>query len=266
MYFHLAAYATTTAGAETNTDLPAPADGVFQRQNNHIIFTDPTVLIGAMHVGATVARARFANASLITHGIPHIWPVNVSATIPDRPWVSDFRDAPWELPQDEEITIEHTNGAADQVTTLLYLADQRIRYSLPAHLRALTVRATVVIAAGAENTWGTPVAVVFERALIQGTYAVVGCRVVAANAIAFRVRFPSQGEVNGKQYRPGGPVQNTATTLPSDYWERKKTEWGRFHTFEPPEIQVLSDAAGGTYEVRMDLLYLGRSRELVRGG
>lgn len=261
--WHLAAYATTTGGAVTDTDLPAPADGILQLRNNHLIISEPYDMIGAVHIGATVARARFSNPSMITHGISHLWPVNVSATVPSRAAFIDYRDNPIRLPMNEEITIEHTNGAADQVTSLLYLAAPQFSRNIPSGFPRLNVRATVVIAAGAENTWGLPVAITLERALQNGVYAVVGAWVVAANGIAFRLVFPSAPSYSGRQLRPGSLVQNTTTIIPIDQQREGYGEWGRFHTFEPPSIQILSDAAGGTYEVRLDCIYLGQSQSLL---
>ena len=98
----------------------------------------------------------------------------------------------------------------------------------------------------------------------NGVYAVVGCWVVAANALAFRLRFPAQPGVGGKQFRPGGLVQDAANLQPHPMFNGGLGEWGRFHTFELPQIQVLADAAGGTYEIRMALLYLGKDEMLLQ--
>jgi len=40
-------------------------------------------------------------------------------------------------------------------------------------------------------------------------------------------------------------------------------EWGRFHTFTPPQLEVFDDTAGGTYEVRLHLVRVGEDRTLV---
>jgi hypothetical protein len=69
---------------------------------------------------------------------------------------------------------------------------------------------------------------------------------------------------NGRQLRPGGLIQNTAALNPMPNQRFGFGEWGRFHTFELPSIQIYSDAAGGTYEVRLELTYLGQSNSLLQ--
>jgi hypothetical protein len=164
----------------------------------------------------------------------------------------------------EEITFAATTGAADQATVALFVAGREWSQNIPNGFPRFMVRATVVIAAGTEDTWGLPVAIVMERDLMNGVYAVIGAWVVAANALAFRIQFPSMQTYNGRQLRPGGLIQNTAALNPMPNQRFGFGEWGRFHTFELPSIQIYSDAAGGTYEVRLELTYLGQSNSLLQ--
>lgn len=265
MYHHIAAYSASLA-AGPNLDTTAALDEVITRRNSHLIFTNPLNLIWALPIGALLTRARFGNAALSQLSINHLWPIEVSATIPDLPQVLDYRDFPLALPQNEELTVELSNSGAGptQSTVILGLADPQWSQNFPSFLDRVTVRATVVITAGSETTWTALAEPVFERDLLNGVYAVVGAALVGADALAFRLRFPDQPDVNGKQFRPGGLVQNAANLQPNPMFMGGLGEWGRFHTFSPFEVQTFADAAGGTYEMRLQLLYLGKDESLLR--
>jgi hypothetical protein len=265
MYMHLAAYSESIAQL-TNTDINAAADDVLTRRNSHLIFTEQYNLLAAWAFGTSLARARFGNAALTQLGNNHIWPIDVTATVPDDPAIMDLRDAPLVLPQNEELTLEVTNTAAGPAEhgAILWLGLPEWNMNYPPFIDRLRTRATAVVVAGTETTWTALAELTFERDLLNGVYAVVGANVVAANALAFRLRFPDQPNARGKQHRPGGLVQDTAALAPWPAQFGGFGEWGRFHTFTPPEVQVFADAAGGTYEVRLDLLYLGRDEALLR--
>lgn len=266
--FHFAAY-NEAVGTVTNSDVDAVADGVFTRRNSHLIFTENYDLLAVYAGAANITRARFGNISLTQKGNNHIWPVERSATIPDLPQIMDFRDQPMRLPRDEELTIEVTTdgpamGTAD-VDFGLWIGAPGWSRNRARGIDRFVTRATVVIAAGAESAWTALAEPVFERDLMQGVYAVNGAWLVAANAIAFRLRFPDERDVDGKQLRPGSLVQNAIGDSPNRFVNGDMGEWGRFHTFSPPEVQVLDDTAGGTYELRLDLSYMGSDRTLITG-
>ena len=264
MYFHCLAYAESIDNT-ANSDMNAAADAVYGVRNNHLIITDPMNLIAAYPIGAQLTRARFGNAFYTQLTQTHLWPIEQSATVPDDPAVLDFRDGPMPIPINEEVTIEVTNAVAGPTATsaMLLLANDQWSQNWPAYQRRVLTRATTTIVAASETTWSAEANLTFERDLLNGVYAVVGCNVVAANALFFRLRFPDQLAVNAKQNRPGGPVQDTLALAPWKPLMGGLGEWGRFHTFNPPQVQVFADAAGGTYEVRLDLLYLGESRDLL---
>lgn len=261
---HIAAYSASLA-AGPNLDAAVVNDEVIGTRNNHLIFTDPYRLLVAQPIGALLNRARFGNAALQKYSFNHLHPLTVSATQPTNPQVLDFRDEPVDLPMNEELTVELGNSGAGptQSSVILVLGTNEWSTNMPRGEAELVTRATAVVTAGSETTWTALANMTFERDLINGTYAVVGASVVAAGALAFRLRFPDQKAIRGKQHRPGWLTQETFTTQPNPLWREGFGEWGRFHTFSPPQIQTLADAAGGTYEVRLSLLYLGSSRDLV---
>ena len=265
--YHLAMY-SESLGSVTNSDINAATDDVLGVRNSHLILTEPYDLIAYHGASSTLTRARFGNASLQQIGIPHLFPLGRSDTIPARPEIVDRRVLPIRLPMDEEITIEATTDAVGPVISnfVLWLKPEGETYNLPMGRDRLQVRATAVVVAGAASAWTALANLTFERDLLAGSYAIVGAVVVAANAIAFRLRFPDAVTIRGKQLRPGALVMNAVGLMP---WEAQfggLGEWGRFHTFSPPQVQCFDDTAGGTYEVRLDLVYLGQGRELVFGG
>lgn len=265
MHWHLAAYNEAVAQV-ADSDIDAVLDGVLTRRNSHLIFTEPYNLLWAAVLGSLTSRAKFANAGLTQLGENHLWPINVSATVPSLAQLMDLREYPMALPQNEELTIQATTTAAgpSDVNVVLALGAPGWSQNLPPYLARFVTRGTVVVVAGAESAWTALSELTFTRDLLNGVYSVIGASVVAANAVAFRLRFPDQPNVNGKQHRPGFLVQDTTAINPHPIWSGGMGEWGRFHTFTPPEIEVLDDTAGGTYEVRLDLLYLGRDESLLR--
>lgn len=264
MYLHTVAW-SASLGAGPNLDTAFSNDDVLGNRNNHLIVTDPYRVICAAPIGALITRMRFGNAALQRYSFVHLWPLIVSAAPTTNPVLNDMRDTPLVLPQNEEITVESSNSAVGPTATNLigWLAADGWTQNLPGYITKLTVRATVTVGAGSATTWGPLGNIAFERDLLNGVYAVTGCTVVAATGIAFRIRFPDQRNVYGKQHRPGFLIQPSATLQPSPLWDGDFGEWGRFHTFTPPQIQTFADAAGGTYEVRLTLLYLGEDRSLL---
>ncbi len=265
--FHTVAYSESIANL-TNTDINAALDEVLTRRNSHLIFTDQFNLLAVWAFGPSLARARFANAQLTQLGQNHIWPVEVSATVPDDPAVMDLRANPMILPQNEELTLEVTNTAVGPAEhgAIMWLGAADWNQNEPGYLDRFITRATAVVTAGTDTTWTALAEMTFERDLLNGVYAVMGANVIAANGLAFRLRFPDAINYRGKQLRPGGLVQDSAALAPWPPQFSGFGEWGRFHTFSPPEIQVFADAAGGTYEIRLDLRYLGKDESLLGMG
>lgn len=266
MYHHFVAYSESVAQL-TNTDINAVADEVLQSRNSHLIMSERFDVIAAHALGTTLTRLRFGNIGLTFRGVNHLFPTGRVATVDSRPGVIDRRLWPLELPMNEEITLEATTDAAGpaQVICGMWLAKPQWSQNIPLGMERFTTRATAVVAAGSETTWTALAPLVMERDLFNGVYAVVGCQVIAAAAFGFRLFFPSQRQASGRQLRPGGLVMQAI----GDYgWPAQSGgmgEWGRFHTFEMPSIQTVADAAGGTYEVRLDLVYLGERQDLLMG-
>lgn len=266
MNWHLTAWNANLSLANNQTTALVD-DTVLQRRNSNLILSEPYNLLAAYAIGVDMTRARFNNVALTTRGVPHLWPITRSATVVSRPRITDLRDMPLKLPVNEEIIMEVSqDGPAmgtSQSSVVAWVGKPDFKRNIPrGHM--FRVRATVVITAGAENAFTALATPVMERDLFGGVYSVVGAHLVAANGIAFRMFFPRQPCIEGRQHRPGGLVQNAIGDHPWEAQDMGFGEWGRFHTFEPPQVQVLSDAAGGTYELRLNVVFLGEDQSLLR--
>lgn len=262
--FHLAFYAVNQ-GAVTDGDMTAPADGLLGVRNNHLLLTEQYNLLASWASGLTLTRMRFGNPSLTQRGSNHLWPLDTVAQPPNLPLPMDRRRSPIMLPQNEEITLLGTNSGAGPQDDFaaLWLGTPNWGDDFPLSQDRYQIRATATIVAGAARTWGAEAAIVQERDLMAGVWAVIGAQVFYATGVAFRLRFPDQRAYSGKQLRPGSLLQTAVGNKPWDGTFGGLGEWGRFHTFSPPTVQIFADATGGTAELRLDCLFMGTDRDLL---
>lgn len=256
---HLAAYSASITAGATATDLAAVTDGEFTVRNSHLIFTDPLQLSGIFATGTGMLRPRFNVPTLNAIARFMVFPLNRSATVPSPAnWV-DLRDFPAPMPLNEEIAIEVGNDdAADQIQNVfLFLTQPGFSRNIPRGLARLNVRATGAVA-GIAQSWSTEGNLTFTENLKGGWYSVNGVYLQDAGVLAYRIVFPNGNMVNGKRFRPGGIAMEAINNIPLDWYPAGMGEWGRFHSFEPPRLQVFANATGAsTQEVRLDLTYLG---------
>lgn len=257
--FHTLAYSLTGGAALADGDVTAPADQSFTRRNGHFIFSEAYNLIAAWVLGATITRARFNVPTLNAVARHQFWPVEVGTVVPARVYIQDLRDYPLALPINEEIAIEATNAAAEQATAILTVATPDWNRNLPRGIQRLVVRATGAVALTA-FTWSALGAIAFAENLRGGWYAVVGMQCFCPNMLAVRLVFPRVTAYNGRILRPGVLGQNAIANAPADWQMGGLGEFGRFHSFEPPQIECFGIAAGAAVqEIRLDLVYLGNT-------
>lgn len=268
MHTHLVAYSSDLPNA-ANQQLVAVPDGVFSVRNNRLIVTEPYAVVAAYVGGQHVTRCRWDSATLNQLSDRQIWPLNRTPTPPSPPNVVTNIQFPYDFPQSEEVgLIVHTDGPSmgnANVHTFVWLATSQFTPRVAPYREHLTVRATATIQAGSATSWSDLYNLTFSRELVTGVYAVIGASCVIANGLAFRLRFPDQGSVRGKQLRPGGLCGQNAGTFEWPFQHYGLGEWGRFHTFSPPELQILGQTSAGTAEVYLDVAYLGRDESLLVG-
>lgn len=280
MAFATLVYSDSAAPAgATNDDFRAASDPDFAVRNNHYIFTEDYNLAAIAVVGASVTRGRFQSSTLTAVGELAIFSANRSATVPSNPFVEMLMPSgQWlNLPKNEEIQVQVSNNlgaATEQETAVLWVTTDDWTANLPTPAAApfnITgkIRATFTVTPTV-NAWSGGQNIVLSAGLRNGVYAVVGGYCQGANAAAWRIIFPKFKLYNGRKMRPGGLIQNAVGDIPAfnfPYGERIWGEWGRFHTFELPTVEVFGlTASSTTYQLFLDVVYLGTDLSLLSQG
>lgn len=256
--WHLACFAGAKTDSTANEAIPAPADAVLTPlgTTRYLIPTDMEIF-GAFAANDTITRARIATESLRTLGLPEIYPLNVVAE-PTLPLSIDWRlNDPIRVKRNDSLSVECSNGAstADFAWAGLYLRTQK--YGVPAG-PVTTVSGTSANTLVA-NAW-TAAGITLDQNLPVGDYAVVGMKVVCADAWAARLIFPA-----GQGMRPGTMTGETVAGYEYQDQARhgKLGEWGRFHSVNIPQLEVLGHTAGAeTPRVYLDVVQLNNNPQL----
>lgn len=264
--------ATAAAAGATNVDLVAASDADFSQRNSHYIFTERYRLLGVAPVGVSVTRGRYQVPTWNAIGEATIFNVNRALTPPSNPQADWSLQYPPEVPLNEEFQVQLSNnlGAATEIeNALIWLATDDWSQNIPRGRTPLLVRATSVITPTL-NAWSGPQAITLSQSLRGGVYAVVGAVVQGANSVAFRVIFPRYRLYHGRKLRPGHLVQTALGDVTNNQHYPPGMdlgEWGRFHTFELPQIEVFGTlAAAITYQVFLYLVYLGEEISQLNQG
>ncbi len=199
----------------------------------------------------TVAsQMRLTSPSLLRRGFEYyLQPLASGLNAGSPPEIIDLSRNPLQLDVDEALQSQVLSnpGAATQHKLITLLADGPPQPITGQEIR--TVRATAAITE-VVNVW-TNGALTFPVSLQAGRYAVVGCRVVSSNGVAFRLRF------QGSPWRPGGVVANNEPDLDHPLFRKGMMGvWGEFDHRSPPTLDVLG-VTSTAQEVFLDLIYLG---------
>lgn len=278
MGFALLDYNGAAVGVNaSNTDLSAVTDPDFSQRNNHYIFTEQYQLLGAMMVGANVTRGRFQVPTWNALGEVILFNANRSLQPPSNSQWDWYGPMGPMIPQKEEFQCQVSNNlgaGTEQENIALLLATNDWSANIPRGLTTgvsvggvFPVRVSFTVTPTI-NVWSGGQALTFSQSLRGGAYSVVGATVQGTNAAFFRMIFPRYKLYNGRKLRPGGPIQNAVGDFINSQiqpWMIGLGEWGRFHTFEPPTIEVLGTTAGAiTYQGFLWLVYLGPDESLLQ--
>jgi hypothetical protein len=261
--FHHSAYWLAAAAAATLQDIPAVPDTVFTTQNGtgglaHFIYTDQLQYLGLAGMSATGTQMQIYSPSLIPYGLLNIWPLNASATPPSYPRLFDLRSRPIVIPTNEQIQFLETDTATPAVSGHVWIASQNwTQNTVVGQFRSvMQLTASVAIVAG---KWSGLNSVTFTQQPLGGWYAVTGAWCLATTARAWRMFFPRSPNINGRQWRPGGLVSHAIGDNVTPGWDNGLGNWGAFHTFEPPLIEVLGDTTGAaTQTLYLQCEFLGQ--------
>lgn len=257
---HLLAFSESTAAAASDDQINAVADPEFTTRNNRFIFTEPYNMIGIFGNGASMTRARLNVPEINAIARHQIWPVERSATIPDEPGWQDYRDYPMQMPVNEEVSVESTNDLAmgtEIHNFFIWLAPPSWNRNLPRGIRRLTIRVTGAVA-GVAQAWSALGNLTFAENLRGGWYSIIGAQCFDAGTLALRFVFAKPFIHMGRKLRPGIICQEAIGNTPLREQFGGLGVFGHFHSFEPPQIEILANAtAASTQEIRLDLVWHG---------
>jgi hypothetical protein len=266
--FHFQAYRGSLGAAATNVALSAVPDTIFTDRNGAFIYTEQWAINALFYHAASALRARSNLPKWNAISRHNIYGINRAATIPSPCNIQDLRREPLQLSLNEPLTWECTNnaGASEETRVYQWLIPPDWSMELPAHLQRMTVRFTGSVA-GVANTWSGPGNITFpDQDLRGGVYSIVGCQLFDAGTPAYRFILPRQRPSQGRLLRPGSVGLEAINNIPLQMFNAGMGEWGRFHTFELPQLEILANAtAASVQEGWLDLLYLGESELLLDG-
>jgi len=252
-----------TGGAVVDTGMTAVTDAEFTTRNSHFIFTEDYRLRCCVGMGATITRLNFFVPTWNAYTLQNVWPLMLSsANITSPPRTAWFNGSLPIIPQNEEIQLNVTDGASENAAAFMIIQTPNLSMNLPAGQQTINVRATCAITQVA-NAWAGPGALTFQQNLRGGVYSIIGGQVVGSGTAAWRLIFPRSRFYMGRRLRPGWIAQQAIGDLPDPLMQGNEFvfgEWGRFHTFEPPQLEVYSIAGTSaiTHELRLWMVYLGQ--------
>ncbi len=264
--------ASAAAAGATNTDFSAATDPDFSQRNSHYIFTEPYRVLGVAVIGVSVTRGRFQAPAWNAIGEFAIVNANRALQPPSNPQWDWYIARQPQIPLNEEFQVQVSNnlGAATEIeNVVLQLLTDDWSANIPPGRLLLAVRVSFTVTP-VLNAWSGPQILTFSQGLRGGVYAVVGGILQGTNSVAWRMIFPRYRLYHGRKLRPGGLIQTAIGDVVSnqlDPWVLAYGEWGRFHTFEPPTIEVFGTAAvGTTYQGFLFLVYLGEDVSQLNQG
>jgi hypothetical protein len=251
MPYHVAAYFESIDNT-ANTDINALTDGILSIRSNHFVFRDPTELMWAIAMSATLSRARFSQPSINGITRPYIRPIEQAAVPADLVHIADYSKEPFRFDSDEELAVEATSGicmGSENFTCVVGLVRQPLQAMPAGQIFTLRGTATTTLTA---NAWTQLSSITWDNQLPNRTFHIVGLAVQSAGCQAARIIFPDSQQV----WRPGA-VGITSLANEADEMFRKGKmgfSWGTFDGFAMPNIEVLSNVADTTEEIYLDII------------
>jgi hypothetical protein len=271
MGFGMLAYSLATGGAVTATGMTASVDSDISQRNSHYTFTVPFNLLAHAAFGADITRVSASIPTWNAYALQEVYPFCLSVTIPSPPLVHWFDKAPVPIPMMEEYSVLDTASGSETDTYFMWFATPDWTRNVPRGPTGLIYSAqfTATIT-GVAAAWAPLGLITFTQALRGGVWAVIGCECQGTNLLAFRLVFPRYKLYNGIRLRPGFLATNALgdklepRVQIDPYWGG---EWGRFHTFEQPSLEIYKTAATSTTITGyMHLVYLGADDSLLGQG
>jgi hypothetical protein len=282
--FTTLAYTGTPGVNAVNFDLTAATDPEISQRNGHYIFSEFYDVMAAFYLETSALRASFQVPEWNQYTRFNIWPPNRSIVTPTNPQLDFWLEKRPRLSINEEIQLQVSNNlgaATEQATVFLWLypagypqekewkpiippgrKDVNAKINIP----ILEVRANFTTATITANAWSGLGAITLEQGLRSGTYALVGAQGQGTGIQAGRWVFPRAPVAQGRRLRPGFLINQSIGDVPMDctpYQQFVWGEYGRFNTFELPQIEWWSNAGGAiAVELRLWLVWLSDSMDV----
>lgn len=245
---HTAAFFLSTFANTANTVLPRVLDSYLSPTTNGFLMRENMQVIAACAMSATMLRARLVLPDVRSITTPWLLPVEVGAVPGDNPGVVDWRDNPFAVNYDEELTIEATGGSAcaEDATAAVWL--QTMFTPRPAG-PIFTLRGSSTTTAVAD-TWTTLVTT-WQDTPQRGRYGIVGLQVQSATARLARLI------IQGQEMRPGAlSVSAVANMSDKMFLNGGLGMWGIFTPPTMPQVEVLCGTTDSAHEVRLQFVPL----------
>jgi hypothetical protein len=249
------AYTDSTAAAQTDTDIAFLADqSVVPDGANHPLLPLPLKLMWCYALGLTVTRMRINTPKFRPFARPLIRPIEGAALPSLRPQISEnWRNTvAFNAVEGIQVLRTNTTGVAERDFALLTVGDgnRNVLQVDEYCMRFTTVFAPVV------NVWTISGAIAFDDPLTAGQYAINGFEIGSAGAVATRLVFPGPQAGNPlPQARPGVVATTSLVTQGTRYFRHGYLgEFGRFESFQPPQIEMLNTAATANPEGYLDIV------------
>lgn len=254
MNFHLAAFASAKTDSTANETVTAVADpALTTTANGGFLMPQDLQCIAGQAMNDTVTDARFSVPSLRTLGLPYIDPLLQTATMATGDKYAKWRETGPLFRKNDELIAQMSNGASTVDTAFMAAWLRRSFMPVPPGPRTtLVATASVTLVAKA---WALK-PLTFAQIPPTGDFAVVGMHAYGTNGVFARLVFPAN-----TTWRPGCPCYQALTTADADPMFRfgRLGEWGRFHSVNLPQIEVLGDTAGAqTITCLLDLVMLSQ--------
>lgn len=270
------AYTGTPGVNAANFDLTAAVDPEISTRNGHYIFSEDYDLLAAYYFELNALRGSFLLPLWNNFTRMNIWPPNRSATNPSNPQLDWWLLRHPRFSRNEELQLQVSNNlgaATEQAAVFLWIAprgkwDQNLPQPMQDALDVpiIEIRSFFTTPSITANTWSGLGAITLEQGLRSGTYALVGVMGQGTGIEAGRMVFPRGPIFMNRRMRPGFLMSQTMGDIPlqfTPYGPFAFGEYGRFNTFELPQIEWWSTAGGAiAVELRLYLVRLTDSMDV----
>lgn len=250
------AYTDSTSAAQTDSDLKFLADqSIVPDGANHPLLPLPLKLMWAYACGLTLTRVRINTPKFRPFARPLIRPIEGAANPSSRPQLSENWRNPIGFNAVEGIQLlrSNTTGVAEQDFGILTVGDGN--RNVP-QMDEYAMRFTTTFTPTA-LVWSISGAISLDDPLTAGQYAITGFELAAAGGVSARLVFPGPQQGNPlPQARPGILCPTSLVSQCTRYFRHGYLgEFGRFESFQPPQIEVLFTAATANPEAYIDVVF-----------